>query len=68
MLPGLSMACSGTGTWPQASVAWSMLMASSPLGCRMATRAPGGSAMAASAWLHCCTRCAAWAQLRVCQL
>jgi hypothetical protein len=46
MLPGLSMACRGTGTQPVASVDWSAHMAFRPLGSRMATRAAVGSCVA----------------------
>ena len=67
MLPGLSMACKGTGTAPCASVAWSMLMAFRPLGSRMATRAPAGSWLAARARCHCVTRSRVAAQLRLSQ-
>jgi len=67
MLPGLSMACSGTGTQPVAMAAWSMLMASSPLGSSTAMRAPCGRPEAAMARLHCRTRSCAWDQLRLVQ-
>ena len=49
MLPALSMACKGTGTIPQRKQAWSRHMASSPLGSKMATLAPGGSSDAINA-------------------
>ena len=65
MLPGLSMACSGTGTPPVASVAWSAHMACRPLGSKMATRAAGGSCMAAKAWAQVFTRSAVCAQVRL---
>ena len=56
MLPGLSMACSGTGTHPVASVDWSAHMAFRPLGSRMATRAAAGNCVARMACDHCATR------------
>src|SRR3989338_6569354 len=67
MLPGLSMACSGTGTQPVAKVAWSAHMAFRPLGSRMAMRAAAGSCMAARAWAHVPTRWAVSAQVKLVQ-
>ena len=67
MLPGLSMACSGTGTQPAASVDWSAHMACRPLGSKMATRAAAGNCRAASACVHWPTCWAVWAQVRLAQ-
>ena len=68
MLPALSMACSGTGTAPVASVDWSAHMAFRLLGSKIATRAPLGNCMATMACDHSCTRCSVCAQVRLAQV